>query len=98
MYIVEVEPSIIHFRLMKETLYGALRGGGLHTTVEKRSFDGIIELHAQHLLQKQSVLHNIVQVMKALKETYTHYFGVASWKTFRTEVYVASSWKLHLCP
>lgn len=28
MYIVEVEPSIIHFRLVKETLYGALRGGG----------------------------------------------------------------------
>ena len=77
---------------------GHCEGGRLLTTVEKRSVHGIIELHAQHLLQKQSVLHNIVQVMKALKETYTHYFGVASWKTFRTEVYVVSSWKLHLCP
>ena len=75
---MEVEPSIIHFRLVKETLYeGLMRGRGLRTTVEKRSVHGIIELHAQHLLQKQSVLHNIVQVMKALKEMYTHYFGVA---------------------
>ena len=77
---MEVEPSIIHFRLVKETLYEGLmrgRGRGLRTTVEKRSVHGIIELHAQHLLQKQSVLHNIVQVMKALKEMYTNYFGVA---------------------
>ena len=79
-HIVEVEPSIIHFRLVKETLYeGLMRGRGrrLRTTVEKRSVHGIIELHAQHLLQKQSVLHNIVQVMKALKEMYTNYLGVA---------------------
>ena len=41
---MEVEPSAIHFRLMKETLYGGLREGGrgggvkgLCTTVEKRS-------------------------------------------------------------
>ena len=65
--------------------WGAEGGGeggggvkGLCTTVEKRSVHGIIELHAQHLLQKQSVLHNIVQVMKTLKEMYTHYFGIAS--------------------
>ena len=53
--------------------FGGWEGGEkeLLTTVEKRSVHGIIELHAQHLLQKQSVLYNIVQLMEALKKMHT---------------------------